>query len=148
MSSKVTAVGDLFQKQMTAMAEYASKEGEAGLYKSSWPLWYTPEMKSWSGDVFKPEDIAKLFERKQHEEEFDKAVADASDPGTSNDLIVSTLQGDMLASMDRSYRGRLRTSARNKAHAAARRRGHGHEDGTIKAVEIGYIERSIKQSTQ
>jgi hypothetical protein len=139
----VQAPGELLRQQMEALRAYAERDSQA-LRGQSFPAWYTPA--AWSGSVFDLEDLKDPFSRAQHEQEFDSAVSSASQPGTTGDLVTSQLQGDLLATMERAYRSRLRSSIRNKMHAAARRGGHGSATGTLMMGMQNYVERLIKGS--
>jgi len=140
----VTALGALLEKQMKRLREHAENEHKASIRDGGWWEWYAPEKEGWSGDPFDLEGMAEPFKRSQHEEEFAKAVADPQSPGVVADLMLSQLQGDILASLERALRARLRTSIRSKMHAAARLYGHGHENGVIMLGQVNYLERLIK----
>jgi hypothetical protein len=145
LQPRVSAPGELLRKQFESLRRYAAQDGMA-LLGQAFRTWYTPEKESWSGGPFDLTGLQMPFSRAQHEQEFDSAVANAANPGTVGDLAASQLQGDLLASLERAYRSRLRTSVRNKMHAAARRIGQGNTAGPIIVGMQNYIERIIKGS--
>ena len=100
----------------------------------------------WSGDVFDIPGMHSPWDRLENEEDVKNAIKDPDTPGVSGDLIHSTLQGDWLASQERSFRMRHQTRVRSAIHAASRRFGHGHEAGTLQKGVLGYIKGIAKMS--
>lgn len=143
--AKVAAPGRLFRTQLMQLKAYAANDGQA-LLNADHSSWFTPVKEDWDGDPLSLSTLGSAFSRAQHEQEFDSAVADPNRPGTTGDLVVSQLQGDVLAAMERASRSRHRSSVRNKIHAAARRTGHGRDAGTINMVMLNYVERLIRWS--
>lgn len=144
--ARVTAPGQLFSEQLETLRAYADTDKKASLREEqTWWAWYAPEKQGWSGDPFDLEGLSEAFSREQHHQEFDQAVSDSSNPGTVGDLAASSLQGDLLAQLERAYRSRLRTSVRNKINAAARRGGHGDEEAGVVALAFkDYVSSFIK----
>lgn len=137
---KVQAVGSKFESQLKKLKEYAEKDAKV-VTGEEFPTWYKPD--SWTGDPLDKDGFTEPFKREQHEQEFDQAISGGDSPGTGTDLMASQMQGDVLAQMERAFRSRLRTSVRNKVNAAARRAGHGNEQGSVQIGLLGYIERMI-----
>lgn len=143
MASKVTAAGEVFDRQVDNLRKYAENDSKAGVRDGVWPEWFAPYKTSWDGNPFDIEGLAEEFSRQQHAQEFNSALT-GSNSGTLGDLAVSTIQGDFLAQMERAYRSRLRSSVRNKIHAAGRRLVQGSENGVVALGIKNYIDLLIK----
>src|SRR5688572_30126624 len=96
-------VGSNFQQQIRKLAAWAER---ADVTQEDPPLWYIPEVAGWSGNLFDLEGMSEPFTRSAHSEDFANIVKDTDNPGTTGDLILTALQGDTLAAMERAYRAR------------------------------------------
>jgi len=145
-TAKVKGLDDTLLRQLDAAAEYARKDQEA-VWKPGPRPWFVPADPegNWSGDLFALEELNGLFSREDLGRRFDEAT-DPESPGVSGDLMAVQLQGDYLATMERAYRNRIRTSVRNKIHAAARRKGQSGASGVIIRGQRGFLERLLKGS--
>lgn len=137
-----TAVGEAFLKQLTKLKDYADRD-DKGIKNEEAPFWYMPE-------DFDPEDLFDFlemhspFSREEFEQWFVDVVKDPSDAGTTTDLGVLSLQGDLLHAMERAFRCRHHTAVRNRVHPSGRRWGHSHEHGAIKGGLLAYIQNLDK----
>lgn len=101
----------------------------------------------WDGDLFNLEDISKVFDRTELEEDFLAVIdKDQPDKGVIGDLMNISTQGDWLATLERAFRSRHSTPIRAWMHAAARRRGQANNGGVIKRGMLDYVERLVKES--
>lgn len=129
-------LGKNFMKQMYALTDYAQSEGDS-LRNKKPKRWYRPG--GFKADLFDMPAYHEPFDRTQHEEEFVEAHKKPSDPGTTGDGIISTLQGDWLACMERAFRARHHTPVRRRIHPAARMIGHSAPWGVILGGAQEYI---------
>jgi hypothetical protein len=107
-----------------------------------------PDLRNWSGDLFAYEDMASPFDRSQSNAWFTEATKDAKKPGTTGDLALTTLQIDLLATLERSFRARHTMSRpRAMAHVTGRKFGHSHDRGPLSQ---GYMEflRGIEKDSK
>jgi hypothetical protein len=100
----------------------------------------------WSGDVFDIAGLGKPWSRAEHGDDVVSAIKDIKDPGVIGDLIASVLQGDWLSAQERAFRERHKSKIRVAAHAAARRRGHGHKAGLFEKGTVNYVKSIVKLS--
>jgi len=98
----------------------------------------------WSGNVYDLDGISSAFSRDENAADVAAALADVADPGNFGDLMVSSMQGDYLACMERAFRSRNASRVRRTIHAAARRAGHGHESGILQRGVKGYLEAILR----
>jgi hypothetical protein len=103
-------------------------------------------------------DKAPFFPgREKLNEKFVEFLTEAAKPTTGNkpnpkkgavgDGIVIAQQVDGLAVLDRAYRSRHASSRiRMLAHATARKRGHGAENGTINQLLLEYLRKTLQQA--
>lgn len=102
----------------------------------------------WTGDLFDQIGLKKAFSREENAEDVRNAIKDPKKPGTVGDLMVSGLQGDRLACFERAFRLSNSSRIRLSLHAAARRRGHGHDAGVFKRGEMRYLMQLLGQSKE
>ncbi len=138
----VADIRDTFQLQLKKMQQLADDAAKAMRGEEQRP-WMTPDKLEWSGDVTDIKTIAKAFDRKQNHEDFVKAI---SGQGVVGDLQVSQLQGDWLATAERSFRARHSGRVRASMHSASRLYGHGHAQGLFKKSILGYLQGIVQNS--
>lgn len=143
----VAEVRDRFTDQLKATTKAGANAEQAVQLKEQLQQHQIDKGK-WKGDVFDLDGIHDAFDREENEDDVIKAIRDPSEPGTVGDLMVSSLQGDYLATMERAFRARHQTRIRADVHAAARRRGHGHDAGLFQRGVVGYIEGLLKLSKE
>lgn len=73
--------------------------------------------------------LGSPYERDDINTNYVDCLSDGDSPGTVGDVVAVKTQGDILATMERGFRARHASSIRCRAHAAARRMGHGHAKG-------------------
>jgi len=145
MASSKAEVRDRFSLQIEQLTTMLKSQGES-LQGSGQPKQFEPDRNGWGGDPFDLEGIEKPFDRAEHKEDVEAAIADLADPGTVGDLVASSLQGDILAVLERSFRASNMSRVRRTVHAAARRAGHGNDAGPWKRGIKGVIEGILKHS--
>lgn len=145
MPSGKASIRDRFTKQLEALKTTAENWSKADKIEEQ-RKWLQLDRNEWDGNLFDLEGMSKPFDRKEIAQDAKDAVKDAGDPGNVGDLILTTTQGDLLAAMERAFRARHMTSVRIRAHAAARRKGHGHEAGPIMGGIKGHVEQIEKLS--
>lgn len=143
--AKAKDVDPVFNKQVVKLRDQAGEEHKARVATKQ-TAWMTPELEGWSGDLFDCEGMSKPFDRTKANEMYEDAHKDPTAPGVAADSIVTTLQVDYLAIMERAYRAR-HTSRRPRMiiHAMGRKRGHGDEAGTLTQSALEFIHNTIKQ---
>lgn len=130
------------RKQLVALRKYAQSHADA--VKGDKPSqWYTPD--GWEQGVLEVEQLGKSFDRKKHGEDFVRVV---NSRGTEDDLVLTQLQGDLLACMERAFRLRHTSSVRARAHAAARLAAHGRQNGVIDQAFWDYLTAIDKTNRQ
>jgi len=102
--------------------------------------------KAWSGDVFDIEGIGHAFNREAIGKDFKDAIKDAEAPGTVGDLMISQLQGDHVATMERAFRVRHQSRVRGDIHSIGRRYGMAHDAGIFKRGLEGYLAAILRKS--
>jgi len=126
-----------FAEQVFRLQQHATNEGAT--IDGTPPLWFRPA--GLTATIFDESATHEALSRAVQEEQFAAAVGDAAAPGTVGDLQLVQMQGDYLASLERAYHVRHRSSVRNRIHAAGARKGHGEETGVIRAGLLGFVER-------
>jgi hypothetical protein len=129
---------DVFNKQLEALKTYCQRQEES--VKNEEPsLFFAPELLGWSGDLADIEGMSKAFDREEIYQDFRDTIQE-DDKGVTADLEVEVTQGDFIARMERAYRQRHHSSLRDRMHAAARFRGHRHDNGVLTVGVLGYLE--------
>lgn len=108
--------------------------------------WAAPPPSAWAGD---PADVAGMtaaFDRTAIGQEFASVYSDATTPGTVGDVVALKLQSDYVAGRERAFRTRHASAVRSAAHAAARRRGHGHDAGVYVNGVLRYAQDLVRQA--
>lgn len=91
-------------------------------------------------DRFNPDTIHRLFDRSEISSKYvDVHTNSGGKTGTVKEGIVLKLQHDWLGALERDMHLRKRTRVRLAAHAAARTRGIGHDDGPVNNGIIRYL---------
>jgi hypothetical protein len=137
--SVVTTTDPRFQAQLDALTQGAETQGEAVQLTGTRRAWNTPDLNGWSGDPLDIPNLDQPFDRGDLEDQYETALETAgqrdidgnTSGGTLADRMVVKLQGDYLGDLERSYRAQAASSVRCAFHAAARRLGHGHDQGPI-----------------
>lgn len=127
-STFVSSINDM----ATAALSIANAAKTAGQRR-----WSRPS--GWNGDLNNLDAISTAFNRQQNNQDFINAIKDAKQPGTVGDLEVSQIQIDYLAAQERAFRARHCSRLRRSLHAAARKYGHGVDNGVLKRGILGYV---------
>ncbi len=146
---KANAKADMdpvLQKQIkevqTLSKEESEKRDTGGQVK-----WLMPDKNGWSGDLFDWQGMAKPFDRSKSNESFIEAIKDPASPGTTGDMIVTTVQIDYLAIMERAFRSRHTHSfPRILTHLAGRKKGHGSNTGPLTVSVLEYVRGLVRES--
>jgi len=133
-----------FISQIQALSDHQIRRYMAALNSGTFN-YFRPPTSDWSGDLFDLVGIAEAFKRLEQEQDFQST---ASSGGVQGDYILTTLQGDFLAVLERAFRARHQTSVRTRIHAAARYRGHGFPTGVMQLGMQGYLEWLEKQAKE
>lgn len=108
--------------------------------------WSFPPMLelTWDGDLFDRESMAEAFDRESIDLDYQLAILtapnraepgeDDTSRGTSADIAACQIQSGYLAQRERAFRARHTTPIQAMCHAAARRKGHGKQDGDESGV--------------
>lgn len=144
----VAEIRTRFQTQCIDNMVKAAKNAAESLRNETGRKQHELDTNGWTGDLFDLVGMKKAFDRTENAEDIRNAIKDPQNPGTVGDLIVSELQGDRLACMERSFRLSNATRVRLSIHAAARRRGHGHDAGLLKRGVQRYLTQMLKQSKE
>ena len=132
-----TSIGIKFRQQMEQLATWAEQQASQAVENLKPGFWYRPE--GFTADLFDLPAYHEPFLRKQQEDECMKAVKDSNSPGTSGDLQMVVLQGDMMQTLERAFRARHHSAVRTRVHPGARLLGHGTSAGVIRNGMLGYI---------
>ncbi len=140
---------DVFTKQISALVNYATAM-EGSIRGQNPSKFFAPDRgggssgSGWNGDLTDLQGMSAAFDRKEIHQMFRDAVKDENS-GSVGDLVAIVMQGDFIASLERAYRARHQSSVRSRAHAAARHRGHSHENGVLQGGLVGYLKNILKQ---
>jgi len=138
------ALRENFVQHISKLVDFQNQRHESALNQGP-STFYEPPDSDWDGDLFDLQGMSKAFDRTPQQEDFQTA---ASEGGVQGDYILTILQGDMLAVLERAYRARHHTSVRSRLHAAARQRGHGFPTGVLSQGLQGYLEWLEKQAKE
>jgi hypothetical protein len=139
-----------FQRQIEAQQRQAKEEGEQRVKAGQVP-WNMPELAGeWRGDLFDWDGMKEPFNRDKSNEDYVAATSNPAEPGKAGDLIVTTTQIELLATMERAFRARHTARfPRMVAHATGvRRYGHGGEKGVFLQAMLDYVQGLVKQTGQ
>lgn len=143
--AKAKDIDPVYNEQVVRLRTLADEEQKARI-KTDQSAWMIPELKDWDGNLFDWEGMAEAFKREKANEQFEDAHKEGTAPGVGADSIVTTLQVDYLAIMERAFRARhLSRRPRTIIHAMGRKRGHGHNEGTLTQSALEFIHNTIKQ---
>ena len=149
---KKSDVDPNFQLQLDNQRRQAQAEGEARAYGN--PVkWNMPDpLYEWDGDLFDSgfDKLGKPFQRDKANADYEAATSDPKAPGMAGDLVVTTTQIDLLATMERAFRARHGSRfPRMVAQASGvRRYGHGGEKGVFAKAMLDYVQGLLKQLGQ
>lgn len=143
MPKSVAQIRDRFRAQLNMLVETGDNNHRAAKLETR-RSWTMLDKNGWSGDLHDLDGMSKAFDRADNWQDFKDAIKDASAPGTSGDIIASQLQSEYLATQERAFRNRHASPCRLMLHAAARRRGHSHDNGVLKVGVLGYLENILK----
>lgn len=132
-----------FRNQLESLAVTGQNIDQASQLRDQ-RRWTEINKGDWDGDLSKISDLGKPFSREENANDTRDAIRDVNSPGAIGDLMVSQLQGDYLALMERAFRARHQSEVRSQFHAAARRFGHGAPTGVLARGVLGYLEGILK----
>jgi hypothetical protein len=116
-----------------AAANAAAAQGQGQRRWDGPPLVAADGSAAWTGNPGDLDDVTQAFDRSCVDRAYQQALL-GEPPGTSADCLALRFQADWLAQAERAYRDRHASPVRALAHAAARRRGHGHTAGHYGAL--------------
>jgi len=130
MASPTTqaSVHDAFQNRSDELVKQANDQADAAIKPAKLRPWQVPN------PVETLDDVSKAFDRTEIGDNYARAVASATSPGTTGDIASLKLQSDWAAALERAFRARHSGIPRLIAMAAARRKGHGNKLGPIGSV--------------
>jgi hypothetical protein len=132
-----------FEKRLRELAAHALQEYQKRRLGQQ-VLWFRPT--EWNNDLFDPEGMAQPFDRSASNQGFINAVQTPSAPGTTGDLLVTTIQIEYLSCLERAFRARFMTRMRAVPHMLGRKYGNGQQGGTFIQNGIEYIRSTLKQA--
>lgn len=144
-----TSLGERLQAQAEALQKYLEQVGEKKFMAPN----YRPDGNSaadgggWDYQPFNHAGLSAAYDRQEHDAAVAKAL-NLDQPGTIGDLAIHTVQADLLACLERSYRLRLASPLRRRAHADAVARGHGHAAGIWERGLQNMIDNLAKRNTK
>ncbi len=129
-------IGERFTAQMKSLSAYALASAASSL-EGGPAQWYRPE--GFTGGLADMEGLDEALSRNEQVEDFRSATKDYKASGTTGDLLMTQLQGDMMACLERAYRSRHQSSCSSRIRSAGRDLAHGHEYGAIQLGLTGHI---------
>lgn len=135
----------IFQDRVEELAEQATTIADATRQTEQRVWQYPDELETGPLDI---PGITEAFDRTEIATNYEEAVSDGASPGTVGDVISLKNQGDYVAVMERAFRARHATPVRNLAHAAARRKGQGHEKGIFKGGVLVHAQDTLKAGSE
>lgn len=139
-----TSLGERLQAQAAALQKYHE---QIGAEKFRAPNYRPDKGEDWFYELFDHTGLSSAYARDEHAEAIAKAL-NLDEPGTIGDLAIHSMQADMLACLERSYRLRISSPARRRAHADAVSRGHGHAAGIWERGLQAVIDNLAKRNTK
>jgi hypothetical protein len=129
------APGDIATKQLGGLRDYA-RAAAGGLVATGSSDWYRPQ--SFASLLTDSQAIAAAFSRQEQGEAFRQIVTQAT-PGTTTDLALTQIQGDLMGCLERAFRARHATAVRTRLLPAGRLQGHGADAGVLAELFAGYL---------
>lgn len=144
--TSVATMDPNFEQRFRELKTHAQKQGQA-IQSTQQRKNFRP--KTWSGDPFDYEAMSVPFKRDKANQDLVKAISDATAPGTTGDVVVTTTMLDQLAGMERAFRVRhtLRR-CRATAHNVGRMIGHGDDKGPIIQLSVEYVRALLRQASK
>lgn len=139
-----------FQKQLEAQQKQGQDEG-TNRAKGDQVQWNMPDpLGDWDGDLFGNglEKLGRSFNRDKANEQYVEATSDPAKPGKVGDLVATTTQIDLLATMERAFRARhgSRFPRMVAQVLGVRAYGHGGEKGVFAQSMIDYVQGLLKET--
>lgn len=139
-----------FQDQMNEQQSQAKDEGENRV-KQEQTQWNFPKLgDKWKGDLFDWQGMGEPFNRDQANKDYEKATKKPKKPGKTGDIVATTTQIELLATMERAFRARhCARFPRMIAHMTGiRRHGHGGDKGVFTQSFLDYVQTILKKTGQ
>lgn len=133
----------IFEELVFDLQQFNAIAGQAWQGNGA-PQWQIPNKKEWSGDPLQIDSIDKAFDRREINENVEEVLSDATVIGTAGDICALKIQGDWLATMERSFRFRHATPVRCIGHMAARAIGKGKSSGVYSSGVLGYAQNILR----
>jgi hypothetical protein len=151
-AKKMSDMDPNFQSQLQAQKDQGQAEMNQRTAAGQVP-WNMPSpLGDWDGDLFDEgfATIGRPFNRDQANQQYIDATSDGSNPGRSGDLVATTTQVDLMATLERAFRARhCSRFPRMVAHAMGTRGyGHGGDKGVLNQSMINYVMGILKQTGQ
>jgi len=121
-------IHDVTDEHISHLAAW-SKQASDAVRMAGQRTWNIPRPEKWGGDPLNISDIQECFNRDTINMSYAATNADAKDPGPVGDSMVSKIQIDWVAQLERAFCVRHATSVRCAAHASARNLGHSQAEG-------------------
>jgi hypothetical protein len=115
--------------QSNTLADYGTTDGDANLEQDQ-RMWMVPELNGASWDI---PGWAAAYSRKGIGDVYTQVLSYPS--GSAGDAMAMKMQSDYVATQERAYRLRQLSPVRACMHAAARRLGHGQDNGIFGRID-------------
>lgn len=135
-----------FEKRLRDLKTHAKTEA-AARPKGQPVKWFRPQ--GWNGDPHDWEGLGEPFDRTKANTDYENAVKQPDQPGTSGDIAATTTMIEELAAMERAFRVRhtLRRP-RAVAHMLGRKQGHGSDQGPLIVSGLEYVRSLLARAKQ
>lgn len=106
--------------------------------------WMYPPLGAWDGDTSNITGMNDAFDRAALNTQYEDLVSDQTQESTIGEVMITKLQVDYIAALERAFRTRHCSSVRAKLHAAARRRGMGTTAGPFTGSVVLWLTRLLQ----
>lgn len=147
----IATIDPVFQTQLVTLTSQEATNSDAAQLDGTQPVWWSPSTAvvapNWNGNpltITGTNSMARAFNRKESNDNYLKAIETSGTPqgGRVVDRIVTKIQVDYLAAMERAFRALHSTCTRCEMHAASRHLGAGSTNGVFTRVR-DYLESTL-----
>jgi hypothetical protein len=136
-------IHDVTDEHISHLAAW-SKQASDAVRMTGQRTWNIPRPKKWGGDPLNIPDIQKCFNRDPINTSYMDTNKSAEESGPVGDSMVSKIQIDWVAQLERAFCLRHATSVRCAAHASARNMGHSQAQGIYLYGLRNYLQDIMK----
>ena len=137
----------ILEKLMNSFAQQSKKEEEKRKENEQVQWIMPPKHKKWEGDLYDWPSMYDAFESEKLNELMRESITLSGDSskGNDGDVILGQTQMEYKSMMERAFRARhTMTFPRNVAHACARKKGQGKDEGPFKYGVMDYMRQLDK----